>query len=205
MTEATRDRLITAAMALFAERGTRGTTIGNYEEGGGLDGRGVAFYKHFRSKAEILEAGIERQIREVESMRGVLELLPLGDLRAELTLLCRWLLTELSREHDMVRVLEKEGEQIPSLRNRMLERVIQVGYRQAAEFAQRWAKEYGIADLDVEAVATILVGAVVNYRRTQWTFGGPPLGVGENRFVETWVDGCVQLFLGMVDDSPSVS
>jgi AcrR family transcriptional regulator len=197
MTEATRDRLITAAMSLFAQRGTRGTTIGDIEEDAGLTRRGGAFYKHFGSKDEILEAGIERQIREVESMRGVLELLPLGDLRAELTLLCRWFLTELSREREMTRVFEKEGEQIPALRDRMLERVIQVGYRQAAELAQRWVKEYAIEDVDVDAVVTMLVGAIVNYRRTQWTFGGAPLGVDENRFVDAWVDGCVRLFKAM--------
>ena len=60
----------------------------------------------------------------------------------------------------------------------------QVGYRQAAQLAQRWVKEYDIDDLDVEAVVTILVGAIVNYRRTQWTFGGAPLEVGEDRFVD---------------------
>ena len=197
MTEATRDRLITAAMSLFSERGTRGTTIGDIEENAGLTRRGGAFYKHFRSKEEILEAGIERQIREVENMRGVLDLLPLGDLQAELTLLCRWLLAELTHERDMTRVFEKEGEHIPALRDRMLERVIQVGYRQAAQLAQRWVKEYDIDDLDVEAVVTILVGAIVNYRRTQWTFGGAPLEVGEDRFVDAWVDGCVRLFKAM--------
>jgi hypothetical protein len=79
----------------------------------------------------------------------------------------------------------------------MLERVIQVGYRQAAELAQRWVKEYAIEDVDVDAVVTMLVGAIVNYRRTQWTFGGAPLGVDENRFVDAWVDGCVRLFKAM--------
>src|SRR5438105_14755493 len=80
MTEATRDRLITAAMASFARKGTHGTTIGDIEEGAGLTRRGGAFYKHFRSKEEVLEAGIERQIREVEGMRREVELLPLGNL-----------------------------------------------------------------------------------------------------------------------------
>ena len=193
MTEATRDRLITSAMSLFAERGTQGTTIGDIEEGAGLTRRGGAFYKHFHSKEEVLEAGIERQIREVESMRGVLDLLPLGDVRSELTLLCRWLLTELTREREMTRVFEKEGERIPDLRDRMLDRVIQVGYRQAAMLARGWLKDGG-DDIDVDAVVIALVGSIVNYRRTQWTFGGAPLDVNEDRFVETWVDGCVRLF-----------
>jgi AcrR family transcriptional regulator len=194
MTEATRDRLITAAMALFAERGTRGTTIGDIEEGADLTRRGGAFYKHFHSKDEILEAGIEREIRRAETVRGVVDLLPLGDLRAELTLLCRLLLGELSRQRDLTRVLEKEGEQIQELRDRLFERVIQVDYRLAAQLTHGWVKESGIEDIDVEAVTTMMLGAIINYRRTQWTFGGTPLGVDENRFVEAWVDGCARLF-----------
>ena len=202
MTEATRDRLITAAMALFAERGTRGTTIGDIEEGADLTRRGGAFYKHFHSKDEILEAGIEREIRRAETVRGVFDLLPLGDLRAELTLLCRLLLGELSRQRDLTRVLEKEGEQIQELRDRLFERVIQVDYRLAAQLTHGWVKESGIEDIDVEAVTTMMLGAIINYRRTQWTFGGTPLGVDENRFVEAWVDGCARLFEALTGLEP---
>ena len=194
MTETTRDRLITAAMALFAERGTRGTTIGDIEEDAGLTRRGGAFYKHFRSKEEVLEAGIEREIREAETVRGVVDLLPLGDVRAELTLICRFLLAQLSRQRNLTRVLEREGDQVEALRHRILEQVIQVDYRHAARLVHERLKENDIEDVDVEAVATMLVGAIVNYRRTQWTFGGAPLGVDEERFVEAWVDGGVRLF-----------
>ena len=194
MTEATRDRLITAAMALFAARGMRGTTIGDIEEDAGLTRRGGAFYKHFHSKEEILEAGIDRAILEAEAVRGVVDLLPLGDLRAELTLVCRFLLAQLARQRDLIRVLEREGDQVPELRGRMRERVIQVDYRQAVQLAQSWLKQYGIEDFDVEVLVTTVVGAIINYRRTQWTFGGAPLEVDEARFVEAWVDGCVRLF-----------
>ena len=202
MTEATRDRLITAAMSLFAERGARGTTIGDIEEDAGLTRRGGAFYKHFHSKEEILEAGIEREIREAEAVRGVVELLPLGELRAELTLICRLLLAQLTRQRDLTRVFEKEGEKIAELRDRMLKRVIQVDYRQAAQVAQGWVKEYGIEDVDVEAVVTMMLGAIVNYRRTEWTFGGAPLDVDENRFVEAWVDGCARLLEALSPAKP---
>ena len=187
MTSSTRDRLITAAMTLFAERGTHATTIGDIEAAAGLTRRGGAFYKHFTSKTEVLEAGVERHIAQAEAAFDLRDALPLGDLRSELTLLCRVLLSVLDREREVMRVLEKEGEQNPALRDQLVERVLEPGVEQAAAFVSRWV-DTSAADIDLVAVATILLGSIVNFRRTAWTFGRIPSAVDEQRFVTTWVD-----------------
>lgn len=41
--------------------------------------------------------------------------------------------------------------------------------------------------VDAAALAVILLGSVVNYRRGDWTFGGPALDVDEERFIAAWV------------------
>jgi AcrR family transcriptional regulator len=46
----TRERIVTEAMRLFAERGYRGTTVWDIEEAAGLAPRAGGLYKHFRSK-----------------------------------------------------------------------------------------------------------------------------------------------------------
>ena len=105
MTESTRDRLISAATALFADRGVRGVSVGDIEAAAGLTRRGGAFYKHFSSKDAVLEASLERELAKISGVEGVLELLPLGDLAAEVTLLARWLLANLQRLRPIFHIL----------------------------------------------------------------------------------------------------
>lgn len=191
----TKQRLVDEAMRLFADRGFRGTTVGDIEDAAGLAARAGGFYRHFANKRDVLQAGVERHMNDVRSMGDVIDLLPLGDVRSELTLLVRWLLNELSRERDVCRVIEKEGERFPELVELMWERVIRQGYADAAEFARRRLKGLELADaVDVDALAAIAVSAVVNYRRTEWTFGHPPGDIDEERFVATFVEMFVLLF-----------
>lgn len=176
-------------MRLFAERGFRSTTVGDIERAAGLVPRSGALYQHFSSKRDLLEAGLERHIHDLRTIGGVMDLLPLSDLRSELTLLARWLLAELEREREVCMVLEKEGEQFARLRERFYEDVVDAGFRMAAEFGRKRIKEIrGADDVDVDALAVLVVGAIVNYRRTQWTFGHAPLDIDEERFVAGMVD-----------------
>ncbi len=190
----TRERLITEGLRLFAERGFTATTVGDIEQAAGLVPRSGGMYKHFPSKRALFEAGVERQIRSAQGIERVAELLPIGDMRSELTLLARALLAELSNEREIVAVLEKDGAAFPELRDRFFTEIVQRGYRQAAHLAQRWLKEIPGADtVDVDALATLAVGTIVAYKRTEWTFGGDPLGVDEERFVQTFVDSFVRV------------
>lgn len=192
----TRERLLDEGLRLFAERGFRGTTVGDIEAAAGLVPRRGALYKHFGSKRALLEAGVERHILELRSIGGVMELMPLGDVRSELTLLVRWLLIEIDREREVCMVLEKEGAELQELRDRFFDEVISVGYRLGAEFARRHLKELpGAAGIDAETISVATVGAIVNLRRTQWTFGRPPLDLEDERFVAGFAD----LFGRMVD------
>lgn len=197
---ATRDRLIEAALELFAERGYRGTTVGDIEEAAGLSPRSGALYKHFDNKRALLEAALDRHSHDVASINGVMDLFPLGDLRAELTLLGRWLLQELTDERDVTRLIEKEGDQFPEIVARMRDEVVQAGYRLASGYASA-RLVHDDAGLDSDAVAAIAVGAIINYRRTQWTFGTPPADVDEERFLETWVE----LFVRAVTSAPGTA
>ena len=177
-----------AGLELFAERGFRGTTVGDIEAAAGLTARGGALYKHFKSKRELLEAAFEEQIHEIQRMRAeLLDLLPLDDLRAELTLLTRWVLSELSRMRDLNAVIEKEGDSFPELRERFYLEIVEPGYSSVAAMVERWNTRLE-AKWDPELVAAVAGGALVNFRRNQWTFGQTVLDVDEEHFVRTLVD-----------------
>jgi len=190
MTSSTRNRLLDAALPLFAANGFRGTSVGEIEAAAGLTERGGAAYKHFTSKTEILHAALERQIEQIIEMRGaVADMLPLGDLRAELVLLAKWILTELGHERLINSLLEKEGDTAPGLRERFRDRVVEPGYAAAAEVLRGRFTDLRLdPTTDADALAAVVVGALVNYRRHQWTFAAPPLGVDEQRYVEALVN-----------------
>ena len=124
---------------------------------------------------------LDRILDDVADVGGLRKLLPLPDRQSEVLLLAKWLLGELDRQRDLVRLLEKEGDHLADVRDRLSGDLVDAGYR--------WTADYGRSalgdrdDVDVEALAVVLVGGLVNYRRTQWTFGRPPLALSEERLV----------------------
>ena len=183
----TKERLLEAGLGLFSKLGFRRTTVGDIEKLAGLVPRRGALYKHFGSKQELLAAAIERHLHEVDTIRSVLELMPLGNLREELTLLARWVLADLDRHRELFLVFEKEGEQLADLRDRYYEEVGDFGYRIAAEFLRR-ALNPVRTDVDPEVLATITMNALVNQRRCEWTFNRKPLSLEDTRLVEGVVE-----------------
>jgi AcrR family transcriptional regulator len=184
----TRERIISEAMRLFAERGYRGTTVGDIEQAVGLAPRAGGLYKHFASKDEVVTAGIERHVAEIEAMHSAMELMPLGDVRAELTLIARWTLHELRNEQNLMKIVFRDGDQFPELVELFSERIVNRGYREAATVIGRIFQQAGVFDRDPNAVAAIALGSLVHYRIEETMFGRPPAGVGEEQFVETWVE-----------------
>ena len=64
-TPKTRERLLDAALDLFTEQGFEGTTITEVERRVGLTPGTGSFYRHFRSKDELLEAAVDREVEQV--------------------------------------------------------------------------------------------------------------------------------------------
>ena len=187
MTRSTPDRLLDAAALLFAERGFAGTSVADIEEAAGFTRRGGTLFKHFPSKQAVFAALIDRHADAVGDALDLTSLLPLGDLRSELTLVARFVLAELTEEESIHRALNCGGAEVPEARERMLADVLEPGYRRSAELLQRWIGDtYRISD--PEATVTVLMGGLVNLRRNAWTFGRVPLEVDDDRAVEAWVD-----------------
>ncbi|WP_405484798.1 TetR/AcrR family transcriptional regulator [Nocardia sp. NBC_00511] len=193
----TRERLMRSALKLFADNGFVGTTVGDIEGDAGLAPRGGGFYRHFPSKEAVLAAAVDQRIdANAEGQAAVLGLLPLGDLRSELTLVCRWMLGAIDQQRDLFRFIERDGDRFPELRDRLRIQLVDAAHQAAVAFTARWATETSHPSKDPEASAAIMVGAVFNYQRAQWIYGQPPLGVDADRFIASWVDYCYDLMTG---------
>jgi hypothetical protein len=81
-------------------------------------------------------------------------------------------------------LIEKVGAEYPCLPQRFWDEIADPGYRAAAELFTRQLGDCAEQSWDCEALAAILVGAVVNFWRSQWTLGRTPLDVDEQRLVD---------------------
>jgi AcrR family transcriptional regulator len=194
MAEATStpERILDAAMELFAERGYDGTSVGEIEKAAGLAPRSGALYQHFDSKQDVLRQAIERQLEAVDELGSALEMLPLGDLRAELTLMARWNLSSLDRRRALARFVRREGDRLPAaLRTELYRRLVERPYEQVVAWLRGRIGEAHAHEPDLHALALIMIEPMSSYRSIAWAFGEVPGGIDDQRFIATWVDVCL--------------
>lgn len=187
----TRERLLAAALDLFAEHGFRATTIDQIERAAGLAPRAGALYNHFPSKLALLQAVLDERTRAIEEFGERLRLgASLGDLRAELTLIARWGLGELERERLLLRIILREGDRVPELAARFREAIVEEALELAGDSVERYARdrEVTLGDVDVNAVAEVARSGLVGYGLQVVLFGEGFSEVDQERFVAAWAE-----------------
>jgi len=193
----TRERIIDAAMRLFGERGYRGTSVAEIEAAAGLAPGAGGLYHHFRSKEELLTAGIERHLQRLGALRDIRRLLTgLGDLRSELTLTARYVLAELDRERELLQILATEGRARPELVRAAADQLIDATY---AEFAG-WVRDQATGRLSAaqaRAVAAAGLGALLSSRILP-VLGMSSVTVDDQVLVPVWVD----MMLALISPGP---
>ena len=158
----------------MAERGFDGVGVGDIEAGAGLAPRSGALYKYFDSKLAVLEAGLEQHLSAIGDVEADVAGAPVTEVAAEVEAVARWLLAELDRERTITHVIEREGDRLPELRDRMRQRVSDRGYGSRRPYramagtspTRRWIRGPR-RDPD---------RPIVNLRRSTWTFAAAPLG-----------------------------
>ena len=181
----TRDALMHAGVELIGARGFADVTVGDIEAAAGFARRGGTLYKHFASKHDLLVQAIQGHIDTLDRQDGLEGFTDLPDLRSELLVLAKWVLTRMSREETISKVIEKEGHRLPELVDRMRDGISETGYAMTSAYLV----DRGLApDADADAVAVLLLGGLVNLRRSTWTFGAEPAGVSDDRAIAAWAD-----------------
>lgn len=184
----TRERLVGAATALFAERGYAGTTVSEIEGAVGLTPGSGGLYRHFSSKEELLLAAVLAYHERVKEVRRDLKLslvaIPLDTQAAaymQLDIIITSLVDFLSGEQAMVRI----GAEAASL-------PIRVRYAIGAA----WNEGYGIfedlfmratmADENARSMAIAALGSLSHYFDHISSWGHEPLDVALQEYVEHW-------------------
>ena len=180
---------MTAAVALVAERGYEAASVGAIERNAGLAPRSGALYKHFTGKDDLLRAALEREMQAVDELDIVVEMLPLGDLRAELTLLARWNLSSLTRRAELNRLVYRESHRLPpELLEELYEHLVERPYALIVQWLQERYERLNREPPDLYPIALILTQTMAAYHSLQDTFGRVPDNVDDERYIAAWVD-----------------
>lgn len=188
-TAGTRERLMDAVLRLVAERGYAAASIGAIEQEAGLAPRSGALYQHFKSKDDALRAAIDRELAAVDELGTVIQMLPLGDLRAEVTLMARWNLGSLQRRAVLAAVVRREAARLPAdLLDELYERLVATPYEHVVAWLRGRFEVAGIDPPDLYPIALVLIESISSYRFMIETFGRAPDDLDDERFIAGWVD-----------------
>lgn len=207
ITAPTRERILDAAVELFGRQGYSGTSVGEIEAAAGLAPRSGALYKHFASKRALLEAAVTRRAAAADAAGVTVDSASTGDVRAEVELAGRMALRIVADDQALMRIVMREGDTFPELRDEFYERIVSRGQRSFVTWLRIAAKRSGGPEPpDAEALAGLLLGSIVNHCVLATLFGQAAGGVSDERFLETWTDSTLKLLEahGLVTDIPTL-
>jgi AcrR family transcriptional regulator len=195
----TRERIVDEAMHLFSEHGYAGTSVAKIEAAAGLTAGAGGLYHHFKSKEAVLAAGIERQLSRLDALRDIRRLLtPLGDLKAELTLIARYILAELDSEAELLRIIASEARSRPKLLTTAVDQLVKSSFEGFAS----WLEERvdGVPPGSTPTtLATLGLGSLLGNRLLRDVLGVPGL-IEDEELVKGWVG----LMIGALGEPRSV-
>lgn len=187
MEASTKERLVTEAMRLFSLQGYRATSITQIEKAAGLVPGCGALYNHFKSKEALLAAGIDRQLDRRRAMHDISALFAgKGDLRTELRLLCRYLMSVLDRESEFLQVAARTpADESPLLRDAYAA-LIDGLYSELADWIIGCAPK--LNDSEARRIAVVGINALLGKRTTRLVFHSPQIDTPDDQYVTDWTE-----------------
>jgi len=189
MQRSTRERIVSEALRLFAERGYAATSVAEIEAASGLSPGAGGLYRHFRSKEEVLAAAVREHItRTSKQVSATFQRAPEFQDRPlidRLRLTATIGLGKMREESDLIRVLFRDLDKFPNLVAEMREGIVNPLYDMISKWLAGQPEMAGL-DEDWDALALALGGSIVNYWLANDALHEPPQRVDEARFVDGW-------------------
>ena len=179
-------RILREAMRLFAERGYERTSIADIQAAAGLTPGSGALYKHFPSKEAVLTAGLDEFVAGAERARELIRTVP-GPPEQALETLGHAAMRMLQDDRDVLRIMYRELDQFPALRDEVRERRMQGTYTTLADWLRERADRGEMRIEDPEATAAVLLGSITSFKVFQALLGEPPARLDDERFVQAWL------------------
>jgi AcrR family transcriptional regulator len=190
MAVTTRERILDAARDLFLRQGFAGTTVTQIEAAAQLSPGSGSFYRHFRSKHDVLRAVVDREVERIDAERQLgPEPDETGGVRAALTVELRQRLENLRRIQPLMLLLAREREHLGASADNVGELLVARNLKLRAERLASWMEAGAIPERDPDALAAVVLHALTGYHLAGAFFGRrPPGGPGEDAIVTSLVD-----------------
>ena len=181
----TKERLIIEAMRLFSQQGYRATSVKQIEQAAGLVPGCGALYNHFKSKQELLTAVIDRQLDRRRAMHDISALFAgRGDLRTELSLLCRYLMSVLDQESEFLQVVARTpADESPRLTDAYAA-LIDGLYSELRDWIKACASTPDLAEAG--RIAAVGIDALVGRRTSRIVFHANQIDTIDEQYVSEW-------------------
>jgi AcrR family transcriptional regulator len=181
----TRERLVTEAMRLFSAKGFEATSVSQIEAAAGLATGAGALYRHFKSKDAILDAGVTRQLDRRDAMRDVRTMFAgLGDMRAELTSLGRYLLIVVDQEIELLQIAARTPAGHSARLDTAYSALIDGLNGELADWIATWAPN--VASEDCAVLAALGVNGILGARFATSLFHQGNPRVPDDRYLIEW-------------------
>jgi AcrR family transcriptional regulator len=180
------ERILREAIRLFADKGFERTSVADIQAAVGLNPGSGALYKHFPSKEAVLTAAVDDFIAPVAEAKNALAASK-GPVDETLERMARMTLAMLAADRDMLRILWRELDHFPSLRDRARNERIQASYAALGQWVRAETDAGVLAVDDPEATAAVMLASLIMFRLLDICLGETPGRISEDRFVAAWL------------------
>lgn len=176
-TQQTRERILAAAQKLFLQQGYLATSTDAVLAEAGIASK-ETLYRYYASKEELFTAVLGRLTVEQQDFAEKIAALPtpydLAELHQALTELAHAVLGRMSQPEylALLRIIMVEAPRFPQLGSLFVSTVPQRGLAFVTNLLQEARAREIIADVDLEAVARMLLGGLLTYAITNLAFAG---------------------------------
>lgn len=183
----TRDRLVGEAMRLFSAKGFDATSVSQIEAAAGLAAGSGALYHHFKSKEELLNAGIDRQLDRRRAMHDIRALFAgLGDMHAELTVLGRYLLSVVDEEIELLQIAARTSAGRSARLDTAYAALVDTLNNELAEWITAWAP--ATTEEHAKVLAAIGVNGILGVRFATTLFHQSQTKVADDQYLAEWTE-----------------
>jgi len=192
----TRDRLIDAAISLFASRGYAVTSTAEIQVACGLSPGSGALYKHFPSKQALLRAAAQRQLDRMAATRREVNADRSTDTPDLMRRVAEAIWDGIEGNAELFRLMFREPEAVEDFADELWSGVIANAYKQFGA-GLKIATETGAADVaDPEATGAVLIAALAYLPVVNLLIGRTPGDIDPERFREAWVRLATAVYVG---------
>jgi AcrR family transcriptional regulator len=182
----TRERLLDAAIKLFADQGYAKTSIADIQRQCGLAAGSGALYKHFASKRELLNAATVRYVQRLADYQVRFNAEPTGDAEQALRRVAAMIWDGIDDNALLLRVIFREPG-FPDLADQLWTAITENAYGRFAGGLRAAVEEGVLAIADPEAAAAVLVASLAYYPMVRMLIGHTPGKIDRDRYLDAWI------------------